>query len=64
MGVTSSRLEVAVVEEGEDFIEVDTVIIKEGEDVVAMEEEAVITTIDLHQTTILRKMTSVSLQII
>jgi len=47
----------AVVEEGEDIIEeagVDMMTIKvgkEGEDVVAMEEEAVITTIDLHQTT-------------
>jgi len=59
--VTSSLREVAVVEEGEDIIEADT-ITKEGEsiaeDVVDMEEEAVITTIDLHQTTILTKLTS------
>jgi len=55
----NSLREVAVVEEGEDIKEVDMVIIRrEGEDVVAMEEEAVITTIDLHQTTILTKLTS------
>jgi RNA recognition motif-containing protein len=58
----NSLREVAVVEEGEDIKEVDMVIIKrEGEDVVAMEEEAVITTIDLHQTTFHTKLTNVSL---
>ena len=69
MGVTKTLIkgnhslrEVAVVEEGEDIKEVDMVIIKrEGEDVVAMEEEAVITTIDLHQTTFHTKPTNVSL---
>jgi len=55
----NSLREVAVVEEGEDIKEVDMVIIRrEGEDVVAMEEEAVITTIDLHQTTIHTKPTN------
>ena len=68
MGVTKTLIkanslrEVAVVEEGEDIKVVDMVIIRrEGEDVVAMEEEAVITTIDLHQTTIHTKPTNVSL---
>lgn len=56
MGVTISRE--AVVEEGEDITEVVMIII-EGEDVVAT-EEAVITTIDLHQTTSLTKLISVS----
>ena len=70
MGVTKTLIKanslrevaVSVVEEGEDIKEVDMVIIRrEGEDVVAMEEEAVITTIDLHQTTIHTKPTNVSL---
>jgi hypothetical protein len=63
VGVTNSLREVAVVEEAEDIIEVD-MIIKEGEDVVAMEEEAVIITTDLHQTIIHTKLTSVSLHTI